>query len=287
MRELTTKLSSFLYSFDSERHIAQTIKHFCSLCFGISTISFHTKVMGYTSPFRNHRFFVLEDENRTLPQKLESPTDKEVEFCGSWFSVNNWVLRPRKKTEKVVSVAIFRLKELLKKSDQPIKIIDVGTGSGNIVISIAKKFKGQRIQYFATDISFKAIKVAKLNAAKHGVLKSIGYINSDLVSCLDIQPDLIVANLPYKPRRKELFSSSTNEPFEARFDDGDGTQITNRLIQQVISHGLLPSVLILESMPELIQKIRDFVLEQAKYPPRETNIYTDHENQPRVIEFLW
>jgi release factor glutamine methyltransferase len=287
MRKLTTKLSSFLYSLDSERHITQTIKHFFSLCLGMSTISFHTKVMGYTSPFRYHRFFVLDEENRIFNQKIESPTDNEVEFCGSWFSVNNWVLQPRKKTEKVVSVAIFRLKELLKKSDQPIKIIDVGTGSGNIVISIAKRFKGQRIQYFATDISYQAIKIAKLNAVRHGVLKSIGFINSDLVSCLDFQPDLIVANLPYEPHRKEPFSGSTNEPFEARFDDGDGTLITNRLIQQVISHGLLPSILILESAPELILRIRDFVLEESKYPPREINIYSDHKNQPRVIEFLW
>lgn len=112
------------------------------------------------------------------------------EFYGLTFGINNHVLIPRPETELLVEKAI----SFLKNNPDKRNIIDVGTGSGIIAISIAKHIPDAKIT--ATDISKRALHVAMMNAIEHGVEKQIQFVECDLLpksqvanqKSLDLQP---------------------------------------------------------------------------------------------------
>lgn len=119
----------------------------------------------------------------------------ETEFFGLKFYINKNVLIPRQETELIVEECI----NLIEKYNLKI-CADIGTGSGNIVISILKKLKDKKVKFFVTDFFESALKVAKKNAKIHKVEKSIEFILTDkleyfLINSLKL--DLIVSNPPY------------------------------------------------------------------------------------------
>jgi release factor glutamine methyltransferase len=118
------------------------------------------------------------------------------EFWSLDFHVNKKVLIPRPETELLVEQAIdICNKDALKHSP---RILDLGTGSGALAITLAKEIQQARI--WATDISEGAIEVARLNAQKHGVSDRIDFRQGDLFQPFtgqDIAFDLIVSNPPY------------------------------------------------------------------------------------------
>jgi len=117
------------------------------------------------------------------------------EFYGLDFKVTRHTLIPRPETELLVE-------EIIKLRPKNSTIIDVGTGSGNIIISLCKNIKNKN-NYYGIDISEKALRVAKYNTRKHGVDKKIIFIKGDLLkpfilnSKFEIRNFIIVANLPY------------------------------------------------------------------------------------------
>ncbi|OGE76210.1 MAG: protein-(glutamine-N5) methyltransferase, release factor-specific [Candidatus Doudnabacteria bacterium RIFCSPHIGHO2_02_FULL_48_21] len=118
------------------------------------------------------------------------------EFYGLDFKVDQNVLIPRPETEILVEKAL----ELLK-SGKFKNIIDIGTGSGAIIISIAVIASRRRsnLKFYGTDISKPALKIARLNARRHHVLKKIKFENCNLIENwkLRIENSIILANLPY------------------------------------------------------------------------------------------
>jgi len=126
------------------------------------------------------------------------------EFYGYDFLVNRNVLIPRPLSEKIVELA-------LKEIQPGFTVVDVGTGSGNILISVAlelkKKYALTEFRFYGLDISAKALKVAKQNARIHKVEKQITFLESNLLEKVkNHKIDLILANLPY------LEASDLNEP---------------------------------------------------------------------------
>ncbi len=121
---------------------------------------------------------------------------KHKEFYGLDFFVNKHVLIPRPDTELMVAEAI----EEIKKNDKII-LVDVGTGSGCIPISILKNIPNQ-IQTFATDISNAALRVAKKNARIHNV--NIKFFHGNLLEPIFKNPSLCLS--PYRGERNELLS---------------------------------------------------------------------------------
>lgn len=119
------------------------------------------------------------------------------EFYGLDFMVNKNVFIPRPETELLVEEVLSYLanrQSQITKSDKHLAICDVGTGSGCIAITLAKNLPQATI--YATDISKKALKVAKKNAKKHQV--KINFFQGNLLQPLDNKRiDIIVANLPY------------------------------------------------------------------------------------------
>ncbi|MGH7371927.1 MAG: peptide chain release factor N(5)-glutamine methyltransferase, partial [Candidatus Methylomirabilales bacterium] len=144
------------------------------------------------------------------------------EFWSLSFAVTPAVLIPRPETETLVETALARLSEL----QAPI-IADIGTGSGAIAVAVAKALPHSRL--YATDISSRALDVARDNAARHGVLERITFLQGDLVEpllCLGLTHhcDLMVSNPPYVATGElaGLPPEVRYEPLEALHGGPDG-----------------------------------------------------------------
>ena len=152
------------------------------------------------------------------------------EFMGEKFYVDENVLIPQPDTEVVALNAIKIIEEMLKKNEKinNINVLDLCTGSGVIAISILNYLKENinKISMYATDISDKALEIAKKN--EKNILKSsskINFIKSDMFDNLkDIKFDLIVSNPPYIKTSviESLSNEVKNEPHIALDGGADG-----------------------------------------------------------------
>ena len=137
---------------------------------------------------------VLEKFNYYLKlRKKNRPIAYILGFKDFWkykFQVDKNVLIPRPETELIIEQALKNLPRLSKKN-----ILDIGTGCGCIIISIIKE--RENCKATAIDKSLKALKVAKLNAEMHHVLKKIKFLNIDVDKYFANKYDLIVSNPPY------------------------------------------------------------------------------------------
>lgn len=140
----------------------------------------------------------------------------ETEFFGLPFSVDKNTLIPRPETEELVEWIISETK--LINQNSKLKILDIGTGSGCIAISLAKNLKN--VEVWALDVSKKAIEIAKQNAKLNNV--NIHFINADILTLKSLpqQFDIIVSNPPYvRMLEKQEIKNNVlkNEPHLALF----------------------------------------------------------------------
>lgn len=168
----------------------------------------------------------------------------ETEFFGIPYIVNQNVLIPRPETEELVSWIIEESNKNL-----PLKILDIGTGSGCIAISIAKHLPNAKL--YALDVSDEVLKVAKENAIKNNV--SIEFIETDILNIksqaeeINQKFDIIVSNPPYvRVLEKAQMQDNVlnNEPHLALFvNDDDPLQfykaISHFAVKHLKSEGLL------------------------------------------------
>lgn len=149
------------------------------------------------------------------------------EFYGRTFVVDERVLVPRPETELLVELAVAQLR-----GSPPATVVDVGTGSGVIAISIALEVPRARV--LAIDISREALEVARLNCERLGVEDRVQLHQGDLLEPLRESPDLIVANLPYvaRPELEQLQPEVQREPALALDGGPDGLDIYRRLFAQ-------------------------------------------------------
>lgn len=150
------------------------------------------------------------------------------EFMGLTFHVDPRVLIPRPETEHLVE------RVLRDASHESLTIVDVGTGSGAIAVSLAH-FGSPLWQIIATDVSQEALHVAKENAKKilsHGEIR---FVHSDLLSALKGPIDIVVANLPYvaDTQAQHLMPELSYEPDLALYASDQGLSIIRRLIEQL------------------------------------------------------
>jgi release factor glutamine methyltransferase len=162
----------------------------------------------------------------------------QQEFYGLNFQVTPAVLIPRPETEHLVEAVL----QLLP-ANQPLKIADIGTGSGILAITLAIHLPQAEIT--ALDISTEALDIAQQNADAHHAANRIRFLQSDLLSALDSEPetfDAIVSNPPYIPEsdRPTLHPQVRDyEPPTALFAGETGLNIYRRLIPQ--AHNALKS----------------------------------------------
>lgn len=147
----------------------------------------------------------------------------DVDFMGLRLCVRPGVLIPRPETEILVEEALGIIK-----SRKPgfYRALDIGTGSGNIAIALAKFGLGRGVRVDAVDISDDCLRIAQMNALHHGIADRIRFISSDLFSGLaqDAAYDMIISNPPYVAAREydSLPQDVKREPFGALVASLDG-----------------------------------------------------------------
>lgn len=150
-----------------------------------------------------------------------------VDFYGYNFQINKNVLIPRFETEELVEKTIQRCK---KKFNKPITIVDIGTGSGCIAITLKKELDNCEVD--AVDISELALEVAKENAQINHV--QIGFYHGNLLEPLSKQYDVLISNPPYIDRNEEIMEIvKNNEPQIALYADHHGLYCYEEILKNV------------------------------------------------------
>jgi release factor glutamine methyltransferase len=163
-----------------------------------------------------------------------------TEFCGLTFICDRRAMVPRPETEELVE---FLKSEIRNPKSE---ILDVGTGSGVIALSLAANFPDAEI--LAVDISDDALTLAQENAARVKLADRVRFLKSNLLENVEGCFDVIVANLPYisMQDRESLSREVLHDPEVALFASAQGDELVRELIAQAPSRLCLGGMLALE-----------------------------------------
>jgi release factor glutamine methyltransferase len=204
------------------------------------------------------------------------------EFWGMDLIVSSAVLIPRPETEHVIETVL----QLANKNDggrassgSPIRVVDVGTGSGCIALALAKEFPHAEIH--ATDVSADALEVAHANAARHQFESRIHFHQTDLLWGLDPASfDFVVSNPPYVGESEEdevQLEVRKFEPRNAVFAGPTGLEVIERLILQALT-ALRPSGwLVIEISGSIADRVKHLLSQW-----QQVQITNDLRGIPRV-----
>lgn len=223
--------------------------------------------------------YVSIDKQKDAIKKLEKGYPVQyiignVEFYGNIINVNEQVLIPRFETEYLVEKTIKYLKKLNIINPN---ILEIGTGSGCISISLKKETNGN---IDALDISADALEVAKENAINNNV--SINFIECDINNFKsNIKYDLIISNPPYVPYNSEYDEKIKFEPQNAIFAENNGLYFYKVILEKIKSN-LNNNYLIAF---EIGDKEGQDIINLSKYylPNSYTKLEYDYNNYERYI----
>ncbi len=236
-------------------------------------------------------------------------------FFHSDLIVNKHTLIPRSETELMVEEAI---RSLLTQQN-PCTVIDIGTGSGAIIISVVKELRAQQKdisswKFFATDISKNALWVAKRNAKKHGASDYITFLHGNLLKPLFFSKDVrhplgcrtsatlgkkqparhttknlyILANLPYLSEKQmhTLQPEITFEPQQALASGTDGLDHYRELVSHIQKMSVSDTLVhcFFEIDPAQENKISAMV--QESFPKNTSQIFTDLSENSRIFQLI-
>jgi len=174
-------------------------------------------------------------ERRAAGEPLQYITGHQ-EFFGLDFEVTPDVLIPRPETELIVEETIRIVQQ--DRIARPV-IMDAGAGSGAIAVALAREMRDARV--IASDVSEAALRVARRNAARHGLGDRVGFVASDLLDAFADEEfaDFILSNPPYVSE-EEMPSLQREvrdwEPRLALTDSNDGLSLYRRLLKAAPSH---------------------------------------------------
>jgi release factor glutamine methyltransferase len=200
----------------------------------------------------------------------------EREFYGHMFIVTPAVLIPRPSSELLVELAI----DWLTAHPTAIRVIDLGTGSGAVAISVAKAVARVRIE--ARDVSARALRVADENIARQRLRRRITTVKADLLRGA-APADVILANLPYIPdalrriRPKEL----DYEPALALDGGKDGLDLIRTALAQAPAAVKPGGLVLFECDPAQTRRI--VRLAQGHWPAADVSVHKDLAGQDRVV----
>jgi release factor glutamine methyltransferase len=184
--------------------------------------------------------FKQEKLNKTLLKRLSGEPIAYIVGTKPFFDFNlivgYGVLIPRPETEILVEKSLKVIDGFQSKKNN-LNIVDVGTGSGAIIISLAKMLNPKKnYKFYAIDNSEIAIKYCKKNILKMELNQKINISKSDLLEQFQDAPDVTIANLPYIPTKNIMNLQKEvrlTEPKNALDGGKDGLQIIERLIMQL------------------------------------------------------
>lgn len=213
------------------------------------------------------------------------------EFHGLAFVADPRALIPRPETERLVELAEAEVVSRLLAAPRPpgtrpVRVADIGTGSGAIAIALAVVLRRRRmlddVRIMATDLSPEALQLARENAVGHGVADRIEFLIADLLPLDGELLDVVAANLPYIPSAavEELPIAVSFEPREALDGGPDGLAIIRTLLDR------LPRVLRRDGVAllEIGSDQADLVVEEiaARTPGWASEVLPDLAGLPRV-----
>lgn len=199
-------------------------------------------------------------------------------FYGRKFSVNSHVLIPRPETEELVQHVINHLPE-----NESITIVDVGTGSGVIAITLALEIPNAKI--IATDISEEALRTARANA--RNLQANITFLQGDFLEPVidkNIKADIVVSNPPYisEAERGELSDTVVNhDPELALFAAENGLAAYQKICSQ-LPQVILPNGSVAFEIGYLQGEAVQALIKE-KFPKSTTNIIKDINGKDRIV----
>lgn len=176
------------------------------------------------------------------------------EFYKRDFFVTKDTLIPRPESEDIIDLLIKWTNK-----NQALRLIDVGTGSG--CLGICAKLELPRLQVTLSDISKKALKIAKKNTKNNNLNLTI--INSNILDNIKHENDIILANLPYVNSEWERSPETEYEPKTALFAKDNGLFLIKKLITQTPKKLKVDGLLFIESDPVQHQSITEFAKEYS------------------------
>ena len=200
------------------------------------------------------------------------------EFYGLDLEVNEHVLIPRPETELVVDVALERVERIRSEPT----IVDIGTGSGAIILAIASHV--ERADLWATEVNSAALDVARKNAERLEHERTVTFVQGDLLAPISRRVDMIVSNPPYIPTAQidSLQAEVRAEPVIALDGGPDGLGLFRRLLSQAKGKMAPGGALIVELMPEQMDEASDLV-RRAFPTASEIEVRNDLMGNSRVL----
>lgn len=225
------------------------------------------------------------------------------EFYGLDFKVDKHTLIPRPETELLVEKAIKKIQNSIPSTRDKIQnsVIDVGTGSGNIIIAVAHsapRATNGKLTYFGIDLSEKALRVARQNAKAHRLDKKIKFLKGNLLNPilksknhkLEAINYTILANLPYLSQ--EIYAATAPnvkkyEPKSALYSATEGLAHYEKLLRQIkklrLDGGLPHITCLFEFSPEQKNKISKLI--KSCFPKVTIEFHKDLAGKWRMVEF--
>lgn len=241
------------------------------------------------------------DQQRRLAELIERRVTGEPvsyirglkEFYGLAFSVDPRALIPRPETETLVDLALARIAMLLtsapRDAGSPLRVWDVGTGSGAIAVTLAIESRrsgyAHDVWLLASDVSTDALGLAVENAVAHGVADMIEFLTADLTLGADVEAvDLLLANLPYIPTDvvPTLPAAAGFEPVQALDGGADGLRVIRTLIGQLPSALGATGTCLLEIGSEQTDAV--VTLAAGLGDDWSSAVHLDLGGRPRVVE---
>lgn len=216
------------------------------------------------------------------------------EFWSLPMAVSAGVLVPRPETETLVEAALAAWGELRAESREPRAetreagptIVELCTGSGAVAIALAKELPAARV--LATDLSWRALRVARANAARHGVAARIEFLRGDLWRAVNGQApagsvDLVVANPPYirSPELATLMPEVQWEPRLALDGGADGLRVLREIVASSPDRIRSGGVLLLEIGADQAEAVGALLAASGRFEPARLRL--DLAGRPRVV----
>lgn len=217
--------------------------------------------------------------SRRLKREPVSKILGEKEFWSRDFKVTKDTLDPRPDSETIIQEVLKNFKD----KDRELKILDLGTGSGCLLITLLKEYKNAT--GVGVDISVKALKVSAENAETHKVDERAEFLKSDWLKNVNGRFDIVISNPPYIKREAIDYLPAEVRLYDPKvaLDGGkDGLDVYRKLIPQIGNHLNMHGKCFLE-IGKWQESLVEDVINENKYEIN--NIRQDLLGIPRVIVF--
>lgn len=197
-----------------------------------------------------------------------------VDFYGLIFDVDQNVLIPRFETEELVYETIKYIKKYF---DKKVDILDIGTGSGCIAITLDKKINAN---IDAIDISTKALEIAKKNGLKN--TSNVNFFVSDIYSNVDKKYDVIISNPPYIEEDEKIMDIvKNNEPATALYGGKDGLYFYDKILKDALKYLNKKNIIAFEIGANQSEKIKAMAFKYLDNP--QVIVKKDYNNLDRYL----